>query len=410
MINLIQLPEYQEEWLIYFLESSLLMGLALIYFRVMLLPARNWVVNRIYLLAAPLIGMLLPLINWATLIGGSSEFIPTITLEGLDIIALGQTTYSTAFDWLAMIYAVGVGILLLRMLIHLTKIYQLTRHFRRHKRDGYTLVEVSADISTSSFGPYIFWSPKADWNPQQLDQVLAHEICHVRQRHTADLIFMECLMIVAWFQPLLWLYRSAIRQNHEFLADQAAMKQTDPKTYAHMLLAEVFGQPLSLVHSFFHSPISKRIKMLHPTSGLRKARFKAWLAMPILALGMIAVSCTVEEPAAVASTVIKNSPQSSEAAMLDDQPKPLNMVELQKTIGYPQSARDAGTEGLVVLRILVDTDGSYLRHEVVKGNDLPVLVDAIEAEIKGIKFNPAKKEGEQVQAWVNIPFNFKLID
>ena len=92
----------------------------------------------------------------------------------------------------------------------------------------------------------------------------------------------------------------------------------------------------------------------------------------------------------------------------DDPPKPLNMREVQKVIGYPKIAREAGIEGSVVARILVDTDGSYIRHEIVHASH-PVLEGVVEQHLSLLQFNPAVKDGKAVKFWVNLPFNFKLL-
>ncbi|MEO1451289.1 MAG: M56 family metallopeptidase [Bacteroidota bacterium] len=415
MTHLIQLPDHQGDWLLLFLESSLLLGLCLGYYQTILLPSRKWVLSRVFLLTAPVISLLLPLLNWEMVVGAESVLIQTFSLDPFLIRPVPSENAAADINWIGLVYGLGVGLLLARLLIHLWKIYRLTRHFPRDSRKLYTLILVDGHIPTSSFGRYIFWSPDENWSSQQTDQVLAHEICHVRQRHSLDLIFLECLMALAWFQPLLWLFRRVAAQNHEFLADQAALKHTDPKTYAHMLLAEVFGQSPSLVHSFFQSPISKRINMLHPISGLKKARLRAWFALPVLALGLIAVSCTMTDPVAATDTEIELaqvdpiSSKSQDHTEVEHLPEPLNMVPLQKAIGYPKSAYKNNIEGMVVLRILVGTEGEYIRHELA--NDAPeVLVDAVEKSIKQIKFKPAQHKGEAVKCWVNIPFNFRLIE
>jgi len=82
--------------------------------------------------------------------------------------------------------------------------------------------------------------------------------------------------------------------------------------------------------------------------------------------------------------------------------------EIRSKIGYPQVARDAGVEGNVVVRILVDQEGSYARH-IVLNNVHPTLQKAVEAEISNIRFSPAVNQGKKVPFWVNIPFAFRLI-
>lgn len=92
---------------------------------------------------------------------------------------------------------------------------------------------------------------------------------------------------------------------------------------------------------------------------------------------------------------------------IDEPPKPLNMAEIQEAIVFPEEVKETGENGRVVLRILVGTDGSYQRHEVVKSTN-EAMTQAVEAQIKDIQFEPAVKDGEAVKFWVNIPFNFSF--
>ena len=104
-----------------------------------------------------------------------------------------------------------------------------------------------------------------------------------------------------------------------------------------------------------------------------------------------------------------SEPLLNEYIEADEMPRPLNMREVQMKIGYPQIARDAGIDGTVVVRILVNTDGSYLRHEVLNSVH-PVLDQAVEVHLSKLKFTPAQKDEQPMKFWVNIPFSFKLLD
>lgn len=410
MTRLIHLPDTFQHLLFYVVESGLLLGLSLLYYALILLPARNWKFNRGFLLLAPLVGLLLPLIQWSEALPAALSVPLLFTLDVLTINSLSSDMSVHAVDWLGRLYGIAAGLMLLRMLVHLGQIWWLIRRHPHTQGPSYTLVRVQPGMAIASFASYIFWAPRPMWSPQEAEQILSHEICHVRQRHSLDLLFVEALLILAWCQPLLWVLRRAIRQNHEFLADQAALRQSDPKTYAHILLTQVFGRPLRLVHSFHHSPLTKRIMMLHPIAGLPQARRKAWLALPILALCLMAVSCTLSETEAASLVTAPGAPEIEALSQVDLMPVPLNMAAIQREIGYPKSARTARIEGQVVLRILVGTEGEYIRHEVVKGAEKQRLVDAVEANIKHLAFTPAQQDQQPVKSWVNIPFNFKLLD
>lgn len=107
--------------------------------------------------------------------------------------------------------------------------------------------------------------------------------------------------------------------------------------------------------------------------------------------------------------VVEKEPDVNAFIVVEEEPKPVNMGEVQKSIGYPQVARDAGISGNVVVRVLVGKDGTYTRHRVLNGVH-PVLEKAVEKELPRLRFTPAIQGGKPIPFWVNIPFVFKLVD
>ncbi|MCB0842763.1 MAG: energy transducer TonB, partial [Bacteroidetes bacterium] len=86
----------------------------------------------------------------------------------------------------------------------------------------------------------------------------------------------------------------------------------------------------------------------------------------------------------------------------------VNINDIKKLIGYPQIARDASIQGMVVVRVLVDKNGNYAKHKVT--NEVhPILSRAVEEHVNKLKFTPAIQGGKPIKFWVNIPFNFMLI-
>lgn len=91
-----------------------------------------------------------------------------------------------------------------------------------------------------------------------------------------------------------------------------------------------------------------------------------------------------------------------------EEPQPLNMDDVRRLIGYPAVARDANIQGQVVARVLVDKEGNYRKHVIVKTGH-PILRDSVEQHLPKLKFTPAMKNGEAILFWVNIPFRFMLL-
>ncbi|MEZ4685236.1 MAG: energy transducer TonB [Bacteroidia bacterium] len=90
-------------------------------------------------------------------------------------------------------------------------------------------------------------------------------------------------------------------------------------------------------------------------------------------------------------------------------PSPINMQEVQMAIRYPETAQEAGKEGLVVCKILVDEQGNYMRHRVTQAPD-PSLREAVSPHLARLRFVPAVKNGKAVAAWTTLRFAFKLED
>ena len=111
----------------------------------------------------------------------------------------------------------------------------------------------------------------------------------------------------------------------------------------------------------------------------------------------------------VPEVIVDNDPGINEFISVEQEPVPVNIDDIKSLIGYPQIARDAGIQGQVVIRVLVDKTGNYDRHRIVKSVH-PILDEAVEQHLSKLKFTPAIQGGRPIKFWVNIPFNFKLLN
>lgn len=103
----------------------------------------------------------------------------------------------------------------------------------------------------------------------------------------------------------------------------------------------------------------------------------------------------------------EEEPSPDDFIMVTQEPSPLNMEEVSRLIGYPKAASKKNIQGQVVIRVLIDKEGNYKRHTVVRKAH-PLLQNAVEAHITKLKFSPAIQGDEPIMFWVNIPLNFKL--
>ena len=386
------------------LESTAWMLALYAYYRLALARAAWFQFNRFFLL------LLMPLgwaIAWISLPFAPLAYGTPVFLEW-DVISIeagtaGDPAPWNANIWLIALYATGAGLAALRSVYRLGKVlWLIATSPDRVAHEDYILIPTQGRLATASFFHYIFWDFSLPTTEEAQQQILAHERCHVRQRHSLDLLLMEFFSIVLWFHPLVYLIRRELVQTHEYLADQEAVRHGDKARYVSLMLECVLGTRVSLSHSFFHSPVNNRIMMLtkpHPLSpGIRYL-----LLAPLCAVLLILSSCN-QQPA------VMDMPDPAIDALIevDTQPIPTNMGQVQKAIGYPKEAREHGVEGTVIARVLLDETGKYVKHEIVKG-DHELLISAVEAKIEMLECSPALKAGKAVRFWVNLPFNFKLL-
>jgi TonB family protein len=101
------------------------------------------------------------------------------------------------------------------------------------------------------------------------------------------------------------------------------------------------------------------------------------------------------------------TPSIHDNVFADKEPRVINMDVVRKHIGYPSLAQDAGIQGKVIVRVLVDEFGNYRDHKVVLRSH-PILSKQVEKHIHELSFMPATRNGQAIQYWINLPFNFRL--
>jgi hypothetical protein len=129
------------------------------------------------------------------------------------------------------------------------------------------IVLLPESVSPFSFLKYIFYSKSAFEKEGIPDAVFLHEQCHVREKHTLDIVLVELLLIIFWFHPGLYLARQAIRLNHEFIADDQVIKQFSFREYQTILLSVLSSQQGFALGSSFNFPLTKkRFEMMNKSS------------------------------------------------------------------------------------------------------------------------------------------------
>ncbi|GAB3689335.1 M56 family metallopeptidase [Spirosoma flavus] len=254
--------------------------------------------NRAYLLVSALLTLVLPLVKLPT---QTVDVLPVpagvIALPVYDVVA----PVETGPDWeqIGIIaYGIMATLLVLRLLLRTTRLLRFIHQSPQQRTDDYVLVQPESNqVPTFSFFRYLILNS----DDRHTDSIIDHELVHIRQHHSTDVVSLALLRCLFWACPALWLIDKMLRQVHEFLADKAIDQPTD---YARFLVSYAFSaQPDTLVNGFFNpSLLKQRILMLHQRSTTRWALGKYVLVIP-LALGLLSMTTAREEIAAMINDV-----------------------------------------------------------------------------------------------------------
>ncbi|MCC8410021.1 energy transducer TonB [Mucilaginibacter sp. UR6-1] len=277
-------------WLYYLLEANLYLA---IFYAVYLLILRNetfYTANRWYLLTTSILAFVLPVIQIGWL--KPAEVITQISMINFNTnlapaVAAGipSKPEPMTFEWTELIlpfYLLGSMLAIILFAIKLTKLYMLVSKSYKTNFGGYELIEVDAQNTGFSFFRYLFIGK----NTTDRQTIITHELVHIRQNHSADIVFSEFIKIVSWFNPLVYMLQNSLKTVHEYIADEhTAHAENDSLTYSSFLLNNVYGlQGPAAANSFFNYNLLKnRIIMLNKPRSGSAARLKYLMTIPIAA-------------------------------------------------------------------------------------------------------------------------------
>lgn len=205
-----------------------------------------------------------------------------------------QPTKKLSFsDYLWIGYLAVVIILSIKLLIQLRNIVSFIIRHRKslRKEGGHYVAEINGNVPTFSFFNFLFLN-KAHWeNEEERKQILTHEIEHVKQGHTYDVILLELASITCWFNPAIYFFRSQIRAIHEYLADAKVLDETHDISYARLLVRSALStMHLGLVNQFHNSLTLKRLSMMK-TVKKNINKWKLGMLVPGIAIAVFIIAC-----------------------------------------------------------------------------------------------------------------------
>jgi len=251
----------------------------------------NW--NRAYLLVTPLLSFILPFIkiNAFTKMSqtGFVEYLPTVILNPQERLQTSMPlSFSTYF-----IFLIGLGMVLMLglFLYKLSTLFILRQKGHLEKHGSHTLVIIDKKGIVFSFFKAIFIDKTFLNQPHQ--HIIKHELIHIKQGHSYDLMLFEILKILNWFNPATYIFQKRITELHEFIADAKTIAPENKTDFFNRLLTTTFKvTKVDFVNQFYkHSLIKKRIMMTNKNKSKQVLKLKYLLLVPALASMLFYVSC-----------------------------------------------------------------------------------------------------------------------
>ncbi|UKK63077.1 TonB family protein [Prevotella communis] len=505
------------EFLTYDLKVAALLAVFYMFYRLLLSRETFHCVNRIVLLTTAVASFILPLcvitLHKTVVIELTETHVDfegmTMMIEEAEQQPFWQTAAVIAF-FIGMVATLGYT------LSNVLRVWLLISHSQQHPQpDGTVICVTSFDVSPFSWMHYIVLS-QSDYEAQDAS-ILAHERGHIRRRHSLDLLLVDTLTALQWFNPAMWMLRQDLRAIHEYEADAAVLSQgINMRQYQYLLIQKAVSHcGYSVANGISHSTLKNRINMMLHKNSSRASLLKLLALVPIVGIALAMQAETVNDYVYTEKTqtppkkVIKKGKANAQIKMgnktiqvkkteknasgktkeplimidgkrstkaemdaLDEKridhinvlkgkaateiygaegkngvieiktkkpvlldvvvkteaqtepdDKPFDVVEqmpsfpggkealmkfISENVKYPKEAEEKGLQGRVVVRYIIEKDGSISEVEIVKSVNEYLDAEAIRVVNAMPKWKPGKQKGEPVRVKFTLPVTFRL--
>ncbi len=316
----------------YIIKSSICLTLLLLFYLFVLEREKMHQFNRFYLLGSVLFSFLAPLYSINIIMPVETTLTP-VTLNETLIDTTNAIQNNTTNYWnIIILISICVSVLFfIRFGVNLFKIFSKIRNNTKIKIEKAVLVLVNDEISPHTFWNYIFIN-KQDYESQNIEkELLTHELTHVTQKHTLDVLFIELLKIIFWFNPLFYVLKKFIQLNHEFIADNKVIHlHKNISEYQHLLLNRAaWNNDYYLASNLNYSLTKKRLVMM----STKTSKVNGWLrkiaVIPLL-MGSIYVFAERVETIETESKNLLDSEITKTDFPKKEKITPVNLKEIKK--------------------------------------------------------------------------------
>lgn len=451
---------------IYLLKVNIALMLLYGFYRIMVSRDTFFSLRRFTLWLIYAVALVVPFLNleyWVretpTMVGMANMYADTFYYPM--VVVKAQAPSITWMDVVSLVYGVGVALLSLRFLWQLFAICHLAVTAQKREVGGLRVYVLKGKGSPFSFFRWIFVYPTT-LEDAQLHEILVHECTHANGLHSLDSIFSELFTVVCWFNPFAWLMKQEVRINLEYLADESVLSDGNArKSYQYHLLGLAYREPVrtaDIANNFNLLPLKKRIKMMNKrrTSEMGKAKYLLFapLAGALLMVSniesvareigeQIPAVASIQETAGevlhsdVVAPLVSHEKKNTPMPVLDE-PKvsvqPIAMVDstedkiydvvkdmprfpgepgglmkfLSANLKYPEAAKAAKQQGLVIVNFVINEDGSISNAKIAKSLSPELDAEALRVVNSMPKWVPGKNEGKAVKVNYTIPVRFSI--
>lgn len=402
--------------------------------------------NRWYLILGLISSFVLPLITFTKTVWVESK--PAVFEEMTNyqpVLIENITEVEEAFNWneiLIAFYSLVAIIVLLKIGFEIASFFRNIKNQERKKEEHFTLINSSKTDNPYSFFSYIVVNQQ-QFSEEELLHILIHESIHVKQKHSFDVIFSRIICAILWLNPVVWLYRKAIIQNLEFIADhQTYLTINNKYAYQKTLLKVVISNNQSAItNQFFQSLIKKRIVMLNTNQSHKKKSWKYAVILPFLIAFtlLFQIETVAQEKVKKTDEVTTYAVSSSYSSIVTKNTTDQEIKELEKSFSdekqklkisnikrnsngeiiaiklefdfgksYNRVMERKSDKGINNIKIYINSDeDDDLAYGFEDVDDVTIEVDEIDSLVKDItksktwSLNSMKKNGKEVVLIVN---------
>ncbi len=276
----------------YLINSAACLAILLLFYKLLLENETMHRFKRFYLLSSVLLALIIPLITFTTYVELPKDSLQQ--LSGSSVI-ISEADTSLIFNWttlLWIVYGLGVVVFSIKFSSNLIRLIRRIQQNLKLKNKSFVNVLLSDKIVPHTFFNYLFFNKEEYLNKQIPSEVIVHEEAHAKQLHSLDILVVEILQIVFWFNPLIYLTKNAIKLNHEFLADQSVIKNgIETSMYQRTLLAfSSNAEASNLANAFNYSSIKKRFTVMKKQTTKKTILVKTILVIPLIAFLLFSFS------------------------------------------------------------------------------------------------------------------------